>query len=1203
MNISLTLNRKRYITLLLLCLSATAASTSVTLYFFAKTKSESPASNKLSDSLQQQIEEIDVDRVITVIIKLRAIDLYDVKSDATTDVLRAHASGTQERVLEFLEGEKDTMVLNTFWLVNAILANVTVDTLHKLAYLEDVEEIFENFEVTIPEPMSESAITSSSVTWGLDRINATEAWALGFNGSGIRIAVLDTGVDISHPDLEGKMWTDNASDPTFPGGWIEFDSSGSIVTDSTPHDTHGHGTHTSGTALGGNTSGIAIGVAPGAWLMHGLILPGGSGTFAQVIAGMQWAISPFDQYGNPAGEKAHVVSMSWGASGYNDELIEPIQNMKAAGVVPVAAIGNSGEGTSGSPGNVYESFGIGAIDQYDTVASWSSGEAVDWATSYPEIYIKPDFSAPGVYIYSSLPSGKWEYWSGTSMATPHVAGTIALMFNANLNLTVDNVYDLLKITAEDLGDAGQDTRYGWGVIDAYEAVLLASMNSGVEGYVTDAETSQPIEWGAQVTAWEAWWGRKKTDSYGYYRIWLYPGSYSLTASSFGYNEQNVTVEVLEHQWTRLDFELTPLPRGFIAGVVTHVETNSTIANATITLLDTPLETIVTNATGYYSIEAPVGVYDVDGWKWGYKPSVTRGTEVFENRTTTVNIQLEPTIKVAILGDFSGQVTSLLMRNISAHERDWNVTQDIYNYDVIVVNIPTDPDNETFSALINSADNYQVGLIFTNTWPGLWSPYGISLLHKYFNDPKGSYYAYGKGDVYYEVVMNHPIFEGWNIGEKIYIISGGDEDFAWFYRYSGVTIADIGADGVGSIGGGIAYSIRENGNVHLLLAGLSQNIYTNIRNAWTDEAKTIFIRAVTWASNPVTATSPSTSITISPTSGIVGTKITVNGSGFALNSSVTVKFDDSPIATTTTNANGSFTAVFNIPIAEVGVHVIKAMDDYGTYAEAIFTVTGASDTEMDVLTIEMDVGSIHFRAETAEFYVLTSLNGVPIDVAKINATIHKPDRTAETLTVEHIAAGIYLITYNIPANASAGTYTLSVQAGVNGVNGASLRSFLVSLTLTDWSANLLAVKDGVATIQTDIGVIKMDLTSTDAKILAVQEDVVTIKTDIGEIKADVAHVKSIVENTNATVVTIDGEVATVKTVVGEIQGTITSIQEGIAIVKTSIGEIKADLPYFDGATSTLNSISTTGLSFSTILSGIVVAMALIVILTIRMERLK
>ena len=1197
MNALSTIRQRQFISLLLLCSLAITASAGAALYFLVETEAKLPPLEKLSDPLQQQIEETDiVDRAITVVIKLRDTDLRVDESDTTADVLRARATRVQERVLEFLRAEKDAVTLNTFWLINAILANVTIDTLYELTYLKEVEEVFENFEVTIPEPKSEGEIGSSNVTWGLDRINAPEAWALGFNGSGIRVCVLDTGVDISHPDLEEKMWTDNASDPAFSGGWIEFDWSGNVVMDSTPHDTHGHGTHTSGTVLGGNASGVAIGVAPSAWLMHGLVLPYGSGSFTQCIAGMQWAVNPFDQYGNPAGESAHVVSMSWGANGYYDEMIEPIQNMREAGVVPVAAVGNSGEDSSTSPGNIYESFGIGAIDSHDDVASWSSGQVVDWPASYLEPYVKPDFSAPGVYIYSSLPSGEWEYWSGTSMATPHVAGAVALMLQANPSMTVGNVYDLLGITVEDLGDVGQDTRYGWGVIDAYEAVELAFLNCGVEGCVTDAETSGVIEWGAEVNVLEISWGSKKTDADGYYEIWLRPGDYSLIASSFGYYEQNTTAEVVEKQWIRCDFQLAPLPRGLIAGVVTHAGTGNIIANATITLLNTPLKPAVTNDAGHHAIETPIGVYDIDAWKWGYKPTVSYSLKVFENRTTTVDIQLELTLKVAILGDFRGEIADLLMRNISAQERDWNVTQDLQNYDVVVVNMPADPGNKTFSALIDAADNYQVGLVFTNTWPGPLSSYGISLLQQYFNDPKGTYNAYSEGDVYYEVALQHPIFEGWSTGEKIPLINGGWYDFAWFYRYSGVTIADVGTDRVGVIGGGVAYNIRKNGNVHLLLAGLSQNLYTHVRNAWTDEAKTIFIRAVTWASEP--APLPP-SITVSPTSGPVGTKVTVSGLGFALNSSIPVKFDDSPMATTKTNVDGSFVAVFNVPLAEVGAHLVKALDGYGTYAQATYTVTVIGDMGLNALSVEMDVGSVHFRAEAAIFYVFTSLNGVPVNVTGINATIQKPDKTTETLEVEDIATGIYLVAYNIPANSSAGTYTLSAQADAGGAEGASVRSFVVSPALTNWSASLLAVKDGIATVQTDVGVIKMNLASANAKIVAVQGDVAVIETDVGEIKADVVYIKLIVERTNATVVTIEGDVATVKTCVGEIQGTITSIQGSFAIVNTNIGEVKASLPDSDGTTSTLNSVSTAGLSVSSVLSGIVVA-ACIAVLIMRRE---
>jgi len=1187
------LGKKKYFSLFLLCFLLLMASTSAALSFMDESGNEVTQLNKLESSVRERIMEIDNDATITVVIKLLDVDLRCVESGMVVDALRAHASSSQEFVLKFLSGEKGAVVLNTFWLTDVILANVTVDTLYKLNGLEAVEGIFENFEVTVPEPLDGSGVTSNGVTWGLDRINATEVWALGFNGSGIRVCVLDTGVEISHPDLQGKMWTDNPSDPTFPGGWIEFGSSGNVVAGSTPHDTHGHGTHTSGTVLGGNASGVAIGVAPGAWLMHGLVLPYGSGSFTQCIAGMQWAIEPFDQYGNPAGEKADVVSMSWGASGHYDEMIQPIKNMKAAGVIPVASIGNSGEGSSGSPGNVYESFGIGAIDAYDSVAYFSSGEAIDWPASHPQSYIKPDFSAPGVNVYSSVPPSGWQYWSGTSMAAPHVAGTVALMLQANLNITVDDIYNLVKITVDDLGDVGKDIRYGWGVVDAYEAVRLAFLNCGVKGYVKDTETSQPTEWGAQVTVSGVSWGSENTSADGYYRIWLYPGNYSITASAFGYTEQNATAEVVEQKWNELNFSLTSMPRGFIAGVVTNIDTNSTITNASVTLLGTSLEPAVTNSTGYYILEAPVGVYDVDGWAWGYRPSVTYGVEIFENQTTTVDIQLEPTIKVAILGDFRSQLTNLLMRNISAHERDWSVIQDIYKYDVVIVNIPSDPGQTTFLNLIDAADEYQVGLIFTNTWPSsIWSSYGIDLLHRYLDDPEGSYDTLYEGLVYYEVTANHPIFKGWNVGHKIYLINGPAYGYAWFYRYSGMSVADIGSDQVGPVGCGVAYNVRRNGNVHLLLAGLSQNQYTNIDNAWTDEAKIIFRRAVTWASAPVMLAPPN--ITLSPNSGPAGTKLTVNGSGFGLNLRITVKFDDTPIATTTTDVNGSFVAIFSVPMAEAGVHLVKALDDYVTYAEATYTVTGVPAEEVNLLAVEVDVGSIHFRGEAAEFYALTALNGVPVNVTSISAIIYKPDRTTEVLTAERKATGFYLVTYDIPADAPSGTYALRVEAGVNDVNGASLCSFLVSPTLTNWNAALVTIEDGIASIQTDVGMIKMNLTSVNAKIVAVQGDVAIIKTDVGEIKADVAYVKSVVENTNTTLIAIQGDVAVLKTDIGEIRGVITSIQGDVATIETDLGQVKVALPS-SGGTSGMQYISVAGLSISSFFSGIAATAAIIAVM--------
>jgi subtilisin family serine protease len=777
---------------------------------------------------------------VTVVIKLQGTSLAGVDEKEVVSKLERQTAQSQKKVLEFLKKNGAT-VLNTFWLTNAILAEVPVNLLGKFSSLTEVVRLFENFAVTIPSPAEEESspgVLAVNYTWGLEKIGAPEVWDMNITGSGVRVAVLDTGVDMTHPDLAGKMWTDNPADPTSPGGWIEFDSYGDIVVGSVPHDSHYHGTHTSGTILGGHASATAIGVAPGAWLMHGLVIPGGSGTFAQVIAGMEWCMDPVDQYGIPAGQPADVISMSLGGSGYYDGFIEPVQNIRAAGIVLIASIGNSGEETSGSPGNVYDAFGIGATDIDDEVAWFSSGQVVDWPASHPEPYIKPDFSAPGVDVYSSVPGG-YEYLDGTSMAAPHVAGTVALMLEANPALTVEDVYDVLGETAVDLGDVWQDTRYGWGRIDALEAVSLVTLNSGIEGFVTDAETLEPLE-GVRMSISET--GRVRyTDDSGYYRFFLPPGTYNVTASAYGYYGQNATVEVVEDAFASQNFTLEPVPTGFIEGTVTDAETHDPIEGAIITLLDTPVST-TTNETGGYSMEALIGTYNISAWTWGYRESMASDVTVVENETTTVNFTLEPVLAVvAVLGDYGSQLTDLLMANdFWAEERDWDVIDDIGHYDVVVVNHPSDPGESTFLAFLEAADDNQVGVVFTSSY-STWSSYGISLLQWYLGDPAGQGYDWGEGDVYYHVKQANPLLEGWGEGDNITIINGGDCDHTWFSNYSGRTIAAVGSVNQGIRGDAVAAGAYGE-SLHVLLASLAPQYWTNVAD-WTEDAETIFVRSV------------------------------------------------------------------------------------------------------------------------------------------------------------------------------------------------------------------------------------------------------------------------------------------------------------------------------------------------------------------------
>ncbi|MFB6197707.1 MAG: S8 family serine peptidase, partial [Halobacteriaceae archaeon] len=354
--------------------------------------------------------------------------------------------------------------------------------LERLANLNTTTGVIPNFEVSALDVATTTSggmagdVTAAShvnTTYGLAQINATKVWQkFGSRGGGIDVAVLDTGVDPDHPDIKGKLEK-----------FAAFEPDGDRKQGARPHDTNGHGTHVSATVVGGNASGEYIGVAPNADLYHGLVLPDGSGTFAQVLAGMQWAVQ----------SDAEVISMSLGADGYVGAFIDPIRNAERAGVVVVAAIGNSGEGTSGSPGNIYDTLSVGASNINRNIASFSSGEEINtsqaWGSAapddWPDTYIVPDIAAPGVRVKSAVPGGGYAEFSGTSMATPHVAGTVALMLSVvENNPSPEMVMKALKQTATRPAGANA-TRYGQGIIDAFAATKALVANDNVSARLAD----------------------------------------------------------------------------------------------------------------------------------------------------------------------------------------------------------------------------------------------------------------------------------------------------------------------------------------------------------------------------------------------------------------------------------------------------------------------------------------------------------------------------------------------------------------------------------------------------------------------------------------------------------------------------------------------------------------------------------------------
>lgn len=591
-----------------------------------------------------------------------------VGSPAVLTALRDAAAGSQQDVVELVHSRAGAVV-NTFWLQNMLLVRATPATLAAVTGIARVERIVPNFTVTAPEPEDTAILGEPSggaaTTWGIDHIGVDEVWSgFGLDGSGVRVATLDTGVDIRHPDLAGKLVTDDVKDPRHPGGWIEFDVAGHPV-DSEPVESQFHGTHVAGTIHGGRAGGTAIGVAPAAEMMHALVIPGGTGSFAQIVAGMQWALDPFDHLGQPAGRPADIVNMSVGAIGFVDEIVEPARNMHFAGVFPAFAIGNNCRaGFTSSPGNVFESVGIGATDEHDDVPAFSCGGVVSRAVwsdppaEWPSSYIKPDLSAPGVGVRSAL-SGTAGYWelSGTSMATPHVAGTVALMLQADPSLTVDEIFGELLDTAffdDRYGPERPNIRFGHGRIDALAAVARVVPAGGVTGTVTDADGGDRLA-GAVVA--DPVTGRQATTGTdGAFTLRLPAGAYDLTVSRFAYADAVLPgVAVAEEEFTSVAAALPPVATGTASGTVTFAPSGRPVPGATVRILRTPVEVSTTSGgDGRFRLTGvPPGTWELQAAAPGLPPSEPAPVAVTAGATATADFVLPgllPTGRVSVTTD-------------------------------------------------------------------------------------------------------------------------------------------------------------------------------------------------------------------------------------------------------------------------------------------------------------------------------------------------------------------------------------------------------------------------------------------------------------------------------------------------------------------------------------------------------------------------
>jgi bacillopeptidase F len=357
--------------------------------------------------------------------------------------------------------------IKQLWAINALAFKVPAGSVAALAKLAGVASV--RPDGIMAAPISQSGGTAAA-EWNLNAVQAPDLWALGFTGNGVVVANMDTGVDAMHPDLAAR----------YRGGansW--YDPHGEHAM---PYDAHGHGTQTMGIVASGAGGGTAIGMAPDAhWIAFKQYNDAGQAAYSQIHQGFQWLLDP-DL--NPNTDDApHVVNASWGFAGTAGQCItefnDDIGLLKLGGIAVALSAGNDGptNGSSVSPANNANGYAVGAIDETQTVADFSSR-----GPSSCDGSIFPALMAPGVNVYTTdLSFGGLPLYmnvSGTSFAAPHVAGAMALLSGAVPGAAVAAVESALRDSAQDLGVPGPDNAYGSGAIKVRAAydILAAAVN-------------------------------------------------------------------------------------------------------------------------------------------------------------------------------------------------------------------------------------------------------------------------------------------------------------------------------------------------------------------------------------------------------------------------------------------------------------------------------------------------------------------------------------------------------------------------------------------------------------------------------------------------------------------------------------------------------------------------------------------------------
>lgn len=426
----------------------------------------------ISPDLRRALQSAGTSEYVSVIINLAdKVDANKISSPRKAQrryelvsALKYKAKTTQKSLTALLKDMGANKIIS-LWATNSIAATLPVSAIGDLMVLPGIESIGPDAVIQAP------ALVRTSITteWNIGGINAPILWAAGITGSGIVVANLDTGVDVTHPDLQPKWRGGSCAAPPNCDSWYDPYTNSTQPYDNAGIST-GHGTGTMGIMVGGSAT-DAYGVAPGAqWVAAKIFNDTGNTNISTIILALQWVLAP----GGNSANAPDVVNNSWGFDSSPNVCQSPtglqtaIQNVGAAGISMVFSAGNNGPSpsTSVSPANYPGSFSVGATDSGNAIylLSGRGPSACDGG-------IFPDVVAPGVSIKTAAPSGAYQTVSGTSFSAPHAAATEALLLSAFPTLTQAQLGTALEQTASNISSVSvPNITYGYGLIDAGRAL-------------------------------------------------------------------------------------------------------------------------------------------------------------------------------------------------------------------------------------------------------------------------------------------------------------------------------------------------------------------------------------------------------------------------------------------------------------------------------------------------------------------------------------------------------------------------------------------------------------------------------------------------------------------------------------------------------------------------------------------------------------